>query len=272
MYRRLYVYTWSPWLNASPSNFYIDRRSKLPLYELIVQNIRQLIRSGEFRPGVPIPSELELAEVYGVSRLTVHRATDELVRQGWIYRQRGVGTFVRSLQVTHIVPSKLSFTEQMRAIGRTPSSRLVSMKTLPASAQVANHLKVDVGKSVVEIVRVRLADGEPILLETVYLSCERFPDLEKATGLETGSLYAFLESQYGVSVATMDQSLEPVLLNAAQAHHLGLQPGTPAIHSEVVSYGSDNYPIEYSWSVSSGDKCKFYFRFRRGEKAEDLFQ
>lgn len=272
MYRRLLVYTWRVWLNTSQSLFQIDRRSKLPLYELIAQNIRQLIRSGEFRPGVPIPSEFELAEIYGVSRLTVHRATDELVQQGWIYRQRGVGTFIRAAQVTHIVPSKLSFTEQMHAIGRSPSSRLVSLKILPASAQVASHLKLDAGEFVVEIMRVRLADGEPVLLETSYLSHSSFPGLEKATGLETGSLYAYLDSQYGVSVVTMEQSLEPVLLSAAQARHLEVKPGTPAILSEIVSFGNDNQPIEYSWSVSSGEKCKFYFRFRRGEKAEDLFR
>lgn len=272
MYRCLYVYTERIKLNSQTSVFNIDRRSKLPLYELIAQNLRELIRSNELSPDVPIPSEIELAEIYRVSRMTVRRAMDELVRQGWIYRQRGIGTFVRRTQVTHIVLSKLSFTEQMRAIGRNPSSRMVSIQSVPASPQVASRLNLSSGEPVAEIVRVRLADGDPILLETAYLSLARFPGLDQATDLETGSLYAYLESHYGVSVVTMVQSLEPVLLSADQALHLGAKPGTPAIRSEIISFGRNDRPIEYSWSVSSGEKCKFYFRFQRGEKAEDLFQ
>jgi GntR family transcriptional regulator len=246
--------------------FKINRQEKAPLYDLIEQNLRQLILRGQINQGESVPSEWELADLYGVSRLTVRNALENLTRQGWLVKRHGVGTFVAHPKVTEISPSKLSFTEQMRSIGRKPSSRLISIQVLPADADVASALKLEQGQSVVEIMRVRLADNEPILLETSYLSTARFPGLELATQLASTSLYDWLASQYQTSVAMMDQTLEPVLLSDTQAQHLETQPGTPAMYSKVLAYTSEGVPIEYSWSVTRGDQCRFFFSFRRGEE------
>ena len=246
--------------------FKINRQEKAPLYDLIEQNLRQLILRGQLNQGESVPSEWELAELYGVSRLTVRNALENLTRQGWLVKRHGVGTFVAHPKVTEISPSKLSFTEQMRSIGRKPSSRLVSIRVIPTDADVASSLKLDQGQPVVEIMRVRLADNEPILLETSYLSQARFPGLELATQLASTSLYDWLSSQYHTSVAMMDQTLEPVLLSEAQAKHLETLPGTPAMYSKVLAYTSEGVPIEYSWSVTRGDQCRFFFSFRRGEE------
>ena len=246
--------------------FKINRLDKAPLYDLIEQNLRELILRGQLNMGESVPSELELAELYGVSRLTVRKALDNLTRQGWLIRRHGVGTFVAHPNVTEITPSKLSFTEQMRAIGRKPSSRLISLHIVAAKVEVANILKMEQGEPVVEIVRLRLADGEPILLETSYLSQKRFPGLENATELTYSSLYDWLATHYQTSVAVMDQTLEPVLLSEVQAQQLETEPGTPAMLSKVLAYTNGAEPIEYSWSVTRGDQCRFYFSFRRGEE------
>ena len=246
--------------------FKINRLDKAPLYDLIEQNMRELILRGQLNVGESVPSEWELANLYGVSRLTVRNALDNLTRQGWLIRRHGVGTFVAHPNATEITPSKLSFTEQMRAIGRKPSSRLISLRVVTADVEVANKLMLDQGEQVVEIVRLRLADGEPILLENNYLSQKRFPGLEDATELTNSSLYEWLAIHYQTSVAMMDQTLEPVLLKEAQARQLETQPGTPAILSKVLAYTSEAEPIEYSWSVTRGDQCRFYFSFRRGEE------
>ncbi len=252
---------------ADPKELYkIDRQEKAPLYDLIEQNLRQLIMSGQLNIGESVPSEWELVNLYGVSRLTVRNALDNLTRQGWLVKRHGVGTFVTHPTVTEISPSKLSFSEQMRAIGRKPSSRLVSLRVMPAEAEVAKRLKLEQGQPVVEIVRVRLADGEPVLLETSCLSQKRFPGLEAATELTSSSLYEWLATHYQTTVAMMDQTLEPVLLSDAQAHHLETLPGTPAMFSKVLAYTSAGEPIEYAWSVTRGDQCRFYFSFRRGEE------
>jgi len=246
--------------------FKINRLDKTPLYDLIEQNLRELILRGQLNIGESVPSEWELAELYGVSRLTVRNALDNLTRQGWLIRRHGVGTFVAHPNVTEITPSKLSFTDQMRAIGRKPSSRLISLQVVAADVQVANMLKLEQGEPVVEIVRLRLADGEPILLETSCLSQKRFPGLENATELTYSSLYDWLATHYQTPVAVMDQTLEPVLLSEVQAQQLETEPGTPAMLSKVLAYTNGAEPIEYSWSVTRGDQCRFYFSFRRGEE------
>ena len=246
--------------------FKINRHKKTPLYDLIEQNLRELILRGQLNIGETIPSEWELADLYGVSRLTVRNALDNLTRQGWLIRRHGVGTFVAHPTVTEISPNKLSFTEQMSTIGREPSSRLISLSVVMADAELANKLKLEQGEQLVEIVRVRLADGKPILLETSYLSQKRFPGLENAIELTSSSLYEWLITHYQTSVTVMDQTLEPVLLSEDQAQHLETQPGTPAMLSKVLAYTNETEPIEYSWSVTRGDQCRFYFSFRRSEE------
>jgi GntR family transcriptional regulator len=240
----------------------INRQEKAPLYDLIEQNLRELILRGQLNIGEAVPSEWALADLYGVSRLTVRNALDSLTRQGWLIRRHGVGTFVAHPNITEISPSKLSFTDQMRAIGRKPSSRLVSLQVVVADAEVANMLKLEQDKSAVEIVRVRLADEEPILLETSYLSQKRFPGLEHVTALANSSLYEWLGIHYQTNVTVMDQTLEPVLLKEDQARYLETLPGTPAVLSKVIAYNNTGELIEYSWSVTRGDKCCFYFSFQ----------
>lgn len=245
--------------------FKIDPHSKLPLYDQIERNLRDLIINGKLSPGEMMPSEWELVELYGVSRLTVRRALDELVRQNWLERKHGVGTFVRQPRAASISASKLSFTEQMRSIGRQPTSRLVSKRNLPATAKIARFLRISAGDLVIEITRVRLADGEPILLETSCLSLERFPGLDNYSWGENESLYKILSEEYGVTVIGLDHTLKPVLLTETEAHYLQTQAGTPAILSEIVAFTKDNIPVEYVWSVSNGDKSEFYFHFQRVE-------
>jgi GntR family transcriptional regulator len=243
----------------------IDRLDKLPLYEQIERNLRELILAGELMPGEAVPSEWELASRYGVSRLTVRRAIDDLVRQEWLSRKHGVGTFVGIPTVTSIAPSKLSFTQEMLAIGRRPSSQLLSIRLTPADLTFAQRLAVEEGALLVEITRLRQADGVAILLETAYLSSERFQGLENETSLELGSLYDCLAIRYGETVARVDYSLKAILLDEEQADWLGVQAGSPSIFSECTAYNSEGEPVEYSRSVANNEYSQFYFSFRRGE-------
>lgn len=254
----------------SDEKFKIDRHEKLPLYELIERNLRDLILSNQLQPADTVPPEWELAELYGVSRLTVRRALDDLVRQDWLSRRQGVGTFVSRPAVTAISPSQLSFTQEMLAIGRRPSSHLLERRVAPADAYVAQRLSLSEGDAVVELTRLRMADDMPILLETAYLSSQRFPGLEDDPDLENGSLYDCLSAHYSVIVARVDNSLKAVLLDENQAGLLGMTPrlqtgGVPSICSECVAYSPEGEPVEYSRSVAHNENSQFYFVFRRGE-------
>lgn len=274
MYRHLAVNTFEPLTPFTPTDspmpdprdlFKINRQDRSPLYDLIEQNFREQVLAGQMKPGDLLPSEWELADLYGVSRLTVRHALDNLERQGWLDRRPGVGTFITHPSITRTAPSKLSFSQQMRALGHTPGSRQLHIQALSASPQVAYHLGLPENAPVIEILRVRLADGEPVMLEAAYLSQNRFPALTPEMDLSNASLYEFLKAHFQTNIAAVDQTLEPVLLTDFQAGQLEVPPGTPAMLSEVVAYTEDGDPVEYSWSVMRGDRCRFYFRFRRGD-------
>ncbi|MCZ7553723.1 MAG: GntR family transcriptional regulator [Anaerolineales bacterium] len=249
---------------SKPSEiFKIDRQDKLPLYEQIERNLRDLILSNLLAHDDAIPPEWELASLYGVSRLTVRRALDELVRQDWLTRRQGVGTFVSHPTVAAISPSQLSFTKAMIEIGRYPTSRLLRSGVAPADARLAQRLALEAGAPVVKIVRLRLADGQPLLYETAYLSGQRFSGLENNPRLETGSLYECLQTDYGVVIARVDETLSAVLLDAEQAELLDAPAGSPAILSESSAFTAKGEVVEYATSVAQNKTSQFYFSFRR---------
>lgn len=245
--------------------FKVNPKSKLPLYDQIERNLRDLIINGHLKPGQTMPAEWDLVELYGVSRLTVRRALDELVRQNWLERKHGVGTFVRQPTVASIAASKLSFTEQMRAIGREPGSKIVRQRVVAATAKIARALRITEGDPIIEITRVRLADNVPIMLETACLSTTHFPSLADYDWSKNQSLYKILNEEYGVNIAAMDHTIKPVSLTETEAHYIKSKAGSPALLSEIVAYTRDGTPVEYSWSFSNGDKSEFYFHFQRVE-------
>jgi GntR family transcriptional regulator len=245
--------------------FKIDSKSKLPLYDQIERNLRDLVINGHLKPGQTMPAEWDLVELYGVSRLTVRRALDELVRQNWLERKHGVGTFVRQPIKASIAANKLSFTEQMKTIGMKPGNKYVSHRVVAATDKVARALHVEVGDPIIEITRVRLADNVPILLEMACLSATRFPSLVDHDWKKDRSLYKILNEEYGVIISAMDHTIKPVLLTETEARYIKSKAGCPALLSETIAYTRDGTPVEYSWSFANGDKSEFYFHFQRVE-------
>jgi len=245
--------------------FKVDSKSKLPLYDQIERNLRDLVINGHLKPGQTMPAEWDLVELYGVSRLTVRRALDELVRQNWLERKHGVGTFVRQPIMASIAASKLSFTEQMNAIGRKPGSKHISHCVVPATDKIARALRIEEGDPIIEITRVRLADNVPIMLETACLSTTRFPSLADHDWTKDQSLYKMLNEECGVIISAVDNTIKPVLLTETEARYIKSKAGSPALLSETVAYTRDGTPVEYSWSFSNGDKSEFYFHFQRVE-------
>jgi GntR family transcriptional regulator len=242
----------------------IDSRVKIPLYHQIVQNITDLIDEGKLAQGSMLPSEWELTNLYSVSRLTVRQALKALESNGLVTRRHGIGTFVSTPPTTQLTPSKLGFSQKILQIGKKPSNKILSLTRISAPKEVANMLQLSENAPVIELVRVRYADKEPIMIETAYLPAERFPDLT-AENLGDGSLYQFLNDRYSISIVAVDQTLQPVLVKPRQAVPLDVEPGSPAILTKVVAYSRNNVPVEYSWSITGGDKCKFYFHFREEE-------
>ena len=229
----------------------------IPLHHQVYLDLRAALDAGEWRPGDRLPTERDLASRYGCSLITVRRALGELTREQRLERTRGRGTFVLRPRIDRDFAGERSFTEEMQDRGLDPSTRLVAARPESAGEAVANALGLELGSPTLYLERLRMADGEPLLLEQVHLPAERFPGL-LASDLERGSLYDLLTERYGVQVARAREVLEPVLLRAREARLLGRRPGTPALLIEGIASTAEGMPVELGRTFVRGDRTRYY--------------
>lgn len=229
----------------------------VPLHHQVYLDLRGALDAGEWRSGDRLPPERELAERYGCSLITVRRALTDLARERRLTRTRGRGTFVTRPPIALDLDGTTSFTEELQLLGHDPTTRVVSARTMPADTAVAQALDIEVGTAVVHLERLRMADGEPLLLEQVFLPEGRFPGL-LASDLERGSLYELLSERYATSVVRAREALEPVSLPMREAHLLGVEPHRPALLIEGVAYDGAGRPVELARSYVRGDRTRYY--------------
>jgi len=215
----------------------------------------------ELEPGTPLPSERELAERFGVARMTVRGQLERLVHRGLVYRQPGRGTFVAERMLAH-TERLTSFTEDMRARGLVPGARLLATETIRAGRALAARLEVSQGSQVVRVRRVRTADDVPMAVEQTHLPARRFPGLAKRD-LATGSLYDVLLTAYDVRLGDAVHRVTVVSLGPDEAKLLAAGPGQPAFRIERTARDTDGVVVEYASSVYRGDRYELLMHARR---------
>jgi GntR family transcriptional regulator len=207
----------------------LSRTVGRPLYQQLYQILRQRVSSGDLKPGDLVPPESELTRVYGVSRITVRAALDQLVHEGIIDRHRGRGSFVRA-------PSPepraclASFTEQVERSGRVPTTDVHGVRVAPASAYAPVPLPFGADTPVVRIERVRRVDGTRVALVRSYLPERWVPGIDAATFSERGpaqSLLYVLEHRFGIVLDKGEETLIPSTAAPEDAALLGVPAGTP---------------------------------------------
>jgi len=239
----------------------IYRNSPLPRYYQLKEIIRERIHSGEWKPGELIPSERELSEKYGISRMTARQAITELVNEGLFYREQGKGTFVSQRKITQQLIHLTGFTEDIRARGQRPGTKVLSAAMHPADEETAEKLRINPGALIFRLQRLRLADGEPLAIELSQISfkgCERLLEED----LEKNSLYRVLETKYGILLMEADQELEAGLAGK-DAQLLKISVGSPVLFTRRITYTERNQPIEYAKAVYCGNKYTFYTHMKR---------
>jgi GntR family transcriptional regulator len=240
----------------------IDPASIIPLYHQIKQNIRDLIDNDVLHSGDLLPSERELSEFYGVNRLTVRQALNDLVNEGMLRRQRGVGTFIAESKLTQVLDRVLGFSERIQEAGHRPSSRQLSLEIISAPVSVARRLGILPGSSVYKLVRLRCSDEEPVMLETAYLPEVLFPGLATIDFSST-SLYQILSDRFNCLILEAEEQLEPVLLADYEAKMLEADPSTLGMLVESTSFNQFGKIIEIGKAVVRGDRARFMFHIRR---------
>jgi GntR family transcriptional regulator len=204
--------------------------------------------------GQAIPSERQLSADLGVSRLTVRAALDDLVREGYLVRRRGSGTFVSEPKIAQEL-TMTSFSEDMRRRGMQPESRTLELKVVPAGARLGRFLHVSPSEPIVVAKRLRLADGETMAIETLHVRESLVPGLS-GSDLERQSFYELLGERYGVTVAGGAQTIEPTVTNEDESEALGVPLHSPAFLFERFTHSQTGDPIEYVHSIYRGDRYR----------------
>ena len=227
--------------------------SFVPRYYEIEQALRA--RVAQLRPGDVVPSDAELCEEFGVSRMTARNAMQRLAQEGLVQRIPGRGTFVAEQPIHRQAGSLISFSDEMRRKGRRPSSRVLLRRTRPAGPDESRQLG---GTEVFELVRLRLADDEPIAIEASAFPPELAAPLE-AADLETGSLFDALVAAGRVPSAGRAE------LRAAAAtaddHPLGIREGAPLLVERRLIFDQAGRPLELTESRYAAERYSLEVSF-----------
>ncbi|MFJ8650266.1 GntR family transcriptional regulator [Streptomyces sp. NPDC093546] len=217
------------------------------------------------RPGDAIPSERALSAQLGVSRPTLRAAVDELVATGQLVREHGRGMFVAPAKITQELVSDDAAFAVPRAAGAW-SSRLLRLDTIRAGARIGRKLRISPAAEVVYIARLRLVDGTPIAIEHLHIPADLAPSLTPQE-LEAGDLYDHLREHHQVHVDQAVQSIEPTVVNEAEAGVLDVPVLSPALLIERLTTDTAGHPVEYVHSVYRGDRYRIVSRLALGVTA-----
>jgi GntR family transcriptional regulator len=227
----------------------------LPLYHQLQQAIRDRIAAEEWKPGDQIPTIRELCDLYGVSRITVVQALGVLAQEGLLTRRQGKGVFVAVPKIEQGPVALMSFTEEMTSRGHVAASRTVSLTRESATPAVASKLELTPDELVVSLRRLRIADGQTMGVQQVYLPERLFPGLADVTE-PIDSLYGLLEERYDVIPTAATDTYEPICLDRVTAALLEGRTGDPAFSVERITRDQHGRVFEHVVSVLRGDRYK----------------
>lgn len=233
----------------------INKNNKLPLYLQLVEDIIKKIEQGDFNENEKLPSERELCDIYSLSRITVRNALQALEQEDYIYKLHGKGTFVAPKTYKQKLVKVYSFTEEMKKIGKTPQTDVLSFDIISADQRLAQKMKLDVDQKVYQIRRLRLADDVPFIYETSYLPVVLFPHLTKQD-LEKKPMYSIFMEKYNIGVSRATEQFSVTSLSSEEAYYLKSETERPAMLLKRFAYHEDTL-IEYTVSIISGNKFKY---------------
>ena len=236
----------------------LDKNSKQPLYMQLMKEIKEQIQSGNYKPGDQIPTEIQLSELYQVSRITVRRTIEELCAQGVLVKRQGKGTFVEAPRIYRKIENdnNMSFSTACRANGRRPSSHIISCTVMDAENWQSEFLKLEDDRKLYHIERVLSADDLPIIYEHIYVPVSRVPDLQ-VDRLEDGSFTRMLSEEYHVQESEKGRStVEVRLIPKEVSEYLKMNVGEPVMILTSYINDKDERPLYISYEIIAGGRYR----------------
>jgi GntR family transcriptional regulator len=225
------------------------------LGQQVAAQLEERILDGVWATGTRLPGERDLAAEFGVSRSTMREALELLERSGLVVRHQGRGTHVAPRRLEQELLGHFSIVDGLRAGGVVVTNRVLTQRAAPASPVVARELTVPTGTEVLELERIRLADGRPFMLEHTWLPLSRLPGLD-TVDLRTRRLYDALRTDHGVELLRADEAFEPVILTTVEAARLDQSPGDAALLLLRTTFDVADIAVETARAVLRGDMVR----------------
>jgi GntR family transcriptional regulator len=235
---------------------FVDKKSPIPAYFQLRNIILKKIQSGEYAAGSLIPSERDLGDSYGISRMTVRQALNQLVLEGVLNREKGRGTFVSRCKLEQ--KNIMSFSEYARQKGFAPSARVLRFESGDADAEVSEALGLKGGEKIYALRRLRLASLVPVGIEEDYIPQRYCPGLEKLD--LTSSLYKLIKDGYSYSVNYVDNVVEASRPTREERELMEMGAGVPVLRIASVNYTESGIRLFYERSVYRADEYKASMR------------
>ncbi|WP_052162583.1 GntR family transcriptional regulator [Aquabacterium sp. NJ1] len=236
--------------------------SPAPLYAQIKEHLRERILDGTYKPHEQMPSESEMIASFGVSRITVRQALNDLQNEGLIFRIHGKGTFVSKPKAFQDLGKLQGFGEAMRQMGYETYSRVLSLRDVKPSAQVQERLQLGKRDKVCELQRLRFLNREPISLDISYVSVELGARLIKED-LATRDVFAIVENDYGILLGHADVQIGSMVADERLAEQLRVPDGSPVLFIERTTHTMDGQPFDYEHLYYRGDAFTYKVRVER---------
>jgi GntR family transcriptional regulator len=238
---------------------------QLPLYYKIEQDFKKKIETGTYKVGDLLPSERELIEMYGVSRLTAREAINRLVNDGLVIKIQGKGTYVASPRKDHRIGSLYSGGEEMLLHYEVIETRVLKIDKVRADEALSKMFEVPQEEELIYIERVRSANKTPAAYMKCYIPYRYVEGIE-SIDLENRSLYRTLEDDYHLQLHEAQEVIEAVKADAKSARYLDIPENTPVLLNHRLTYLMDGTVIEHEIVVYRSDVFKYYNRLvGRGE-------
>ena len=243
----------------------LKRGAPVPLYHQLKAALLRDIESGRWRPGERLPTEDELIARFHISKITVRHALRDLTQLGYIRREQGRGTFVQGPPLEEGPRELKSFTSEMRGHGFRATSRVLEQGVAAAPSDIAERLELDEGEPVFRLYRLRLADGEPMGLQTAYVPMRLAPGIDELSFADA-SLYEVLASRYSLHPTGARESHQAVPVPEDAAPLLRVPAGSPALAAERLTSLANGRPLELVHSIMRGDRYKIVLDLSRAAR------
>jgi GntR family transcriptional regulator len=243
----------------------ISRASAVPLHLQIRRSLEDEIASGRLGPGARLPTEEEYARQFGVSIAPVRQALLDLAAAGLVTRQKGRGTFVRELRVEEEIDLLTSFTDSLRTRGVPMRMQVLERARTPSDATIAGALGLRAGTRVVHLRRLAWIAEEPAVILDAWLPATPFGPIADLDDFASGrSLYATLESEFGVRLGLARSRIEVGRSTEEEARLLGLGEGSTLVRIASVTQDTVGRIVEAAWVLYRADRFVFTMTSLRG--------